>query len=584
LCNCTISSSTAGTGGTGGFGTPPGSSGDSGVGGGVWNTASAQLVNTLITGDSAPGAGPDVSGNFSSWGCNLVGNTSGSSGFGATSDLLGVNALIGPLADNGGPTFTCALLAGSPAINAGTAAGAPATDQRGISRPQMVLLDIGAFEFTGPWYTGSWPDTDGDGIPDWWEKLYGLNPMVNDAKDSLTSDGLSNLEVYLFDKTNTLGITLDPRNPYSNPMGTNGVSDYEFLHGVRGPTHYSYDRDDRLVGVEYQNGTTIGYQYDGNGNLLRQMTFNRYLNCDGLPAMWKFLNGLNPTNSSGTNALYADADGDGWSNYQEWQAGSNPLDPNSVPVTNIVQSAPVTSVLPQTNNVGALVPVLTRLWNAVGGSAIPYLQYQVPGSTNWQDAPVAQADGVPYTYSFSNRIAALPTGSDHVLTWNASVMFTNNMSLTARTNVLLRARAQAVTMMGAWSAPVNYTLVADADGNGLPDAWELQYFGHTGVNPNDDPDRDGFSNLQEYIADTNPLDSNSYLRITSAQLSTNGVQINWSGGVQARQYLQRNSSIGGTNTWVNIQTAQPPTAINGSYADPPTTNKASFYRIRVQRP
>jgi len=427
-------------------------------------------------------------------------------------------------------------------------------------------------------------DTTGDGIPDSWKRQYGLNPLLNDANQSLSDDGLSNLEVYLYDTTNTLGVVLDPRNPYSNPNGASGMSDFEFVYGNRSARYY-YDRNDRLIGVEYQNGTTIGYQYDANGSISRQLTFNRYQSFDGLPALWKFANGLNPTNCSGTNSIYADADGDGWSNYQEWQAGSNPLDPTSVPVTNIVQSTPITAVLPQTTNVGILVPVLTCLSNAVGGSVIPYLQYEAPGSTNdWQDAVIAQADGVPYTYSFSNRIAALPTGSDHVLTWNAGVMFTNNMSLTAQTNVLLRACAQSVTATGLWSAPVNYTLVADADGNGLPDAWELQYFGHTGVNPNDDPDQDGFSNLQEYIADTNPLDSNSYLRITSVQVSTNGVQINWSGGVQAWQYLQRISSIGGTNTWVNIQTVQPPTAVNGSYLDVAATNGASFYRIRVQRP
>jgi hypothetical protein len=71
---------------------------------------------------------------------------------------------------------------------------------------------------------------------------------------------------------------------------------------------------------------------------------------------------------------------------------------------------------------------------------------------------------------------------------------------------------------------------------------------------------------------------------TTPKVGTNGVQINWSGGVQAWQYLQRISSIGGTNTWVNIRTAQPPTAVNGSYMDGAATNGASFYRIRVQRP
>ena len=53
---------------------------------------------------------------------------------------------LGALGDNGGPTPTMALPAGSPAIDAGVLAGAPASDQRGISRPQGAGVDIGAYE------------------------------------------------------------------------------------------------------------------------------------------------------------------------------------------------------------------------------------------------------------------------------------------------------------------------------------------------------------------------------------------------------------------------------------------------------
>jgi hypothetical protein len=56
---------------------------------------------------------------------------------------------------------------------------------------------------------------------------------------------------------------------------------------------------------------------------------------------------------------------------------------------------------------------------------------------------------------------------------------------------------------------------ADRDGDGLPDTWEVVH----GLNPNDgsdaelDPDRDGFNNLQEFLAGTDPRDSQSYLKI-----------------------------------------------------------------------
>ena len=44
----------------------------------------------------------------------------------------------------------------------------------------------------------------------------------------------------------------------------------------------------------------------------------------------------------------------------------------------------------------------------------------------------------------------------------------------------------------------------DSDGNGLADAWEQQYFGSMGVNPNADPDGDGLTNIQEFRTGRNP--------------------------------------------------------------------------------
>ena len=50
----------------------------------------------------------------------------------------------------------------------------------------------------------------------------------------------------------------------------------------------------------------------------------------------------------------------------------------------------------------------------------------------------------------------------------------------------------------------NPLYLGDLDGNGLPDSWEIAYFGHIGNDPNGDPDGDGLTNLQEYQGGTNP--------------------------------------------------------------------------------
>jgi hypothetical protein len=106
------------------------------------------------------GTGPDVKGNFLSLGYNLIGVTNGSTGFGASGDLLGsgaspINVGLSSPQNNGGPTFTCALLAGSPAIDAGGDAVLSAlynltTDQRGLPRKSGAHVDIGAYEFQMP--------------------------------------------------------------------------------------------------------------------------------------------------------------------------------------------------------------------------------------------------------------------------------------------------------------------------------------------------------------------------------------------------------------------------------------------------
>jgi hypothetical protein len=66
---------------------------------------------------------------------------------------LDIDPRLAALADNGGPTWTHALLPGSPAIDAGNNTAAPSTDQRGNRRPRdgdgdgVAVVDVGAFEF-----------------------------------------------------------------------------------------------------------------------------------------------------------------------------------------------------------------------------------------------------------------------------------------------------------------------------------------------------------------------------------------------------------------------------------------------------
>jgi hypothetical protein len=118
-------------------------------GGGIDNSNALDLRNTLVALNTAA-TSPDLSGSVSSLGHNLIGDGTGGSGYDPT-DLVGtssnpIDPRLGPLQGNGGPTQTMALLAGSPAIDAGDNTDAPATDQRGFARIVGGTIDIGAFE------------------------------------------------------------------------------------------------------------------------------------------------------------------------------------------------------------------------------------------------------------------------------------------------------------------------------------------------------------------------------------------------------------------------------------------------------
>jgi hypothetical protein len=141
LVNLTFASNNA----AGGAGDPYGVAGLS-AGGAIGNTnGTVNLYNTLVASSTS---GSNCWGTVLDYGHNL--SSDNSAGFYMTGSLNNADPILGPLDDYGGPTLTMVLLTGSPAIDSGSTATAPATDQRGRTRPYGAAADIGAFESSAP--------------------------------------------------------------------------------------------------------------------------------------------------------------------------------------------------------------------------------------------------------------------------------------------------------------------------------------------------------------------------------------------------------------------------------------------------
>jgi hypothetical protein len=146
LVNCTIANCGAagGTNGAagGGFGGNAGNPGQANGGGLARISGTLTLMNSILA-TNTPGA--NSYGAVADNGYNISSDSSLSTG--ATS-RVNTDPGLDPLANNGGPTMTMALLLSSPALNfvPSTSGSFPPTDERGVTRPQGTGADAGAYE------------------------------------------------------------------------------------------------------------------------------------------------------------------------------------------------------------------------------------------------------------------------------------------------------------------------------------------------------------------------------------------------------------------------------------------------------
>jgi hypothetical protein len=355
---------------------------------------------------------------------------------------------------------------------------------------------------------------------------------------------------------------------------------------------------------------------------------------DGLPNDWEQMFGFNPLSSVGADEAGGDADGDGQSNLQEFLAGTDPT--NSASVFRITGIAPEgddlrvtwataggrTNVLRATSSLsgiyfnispkivipglgevvtnyldkGAVTNTASRFYRVVGGgtwiadSSAPTLTITSPADNSYTTNSSVTVTGTCTDVSgvagvTVNEIAA--SSANAYSNWVAVVT-----SLAIGTNTLTVLAGDNAAPANSATNIVHVIYVAndfDGNGDGVADLWQIRYFGCVGcpnAAPGADPDGDGMSNQQEYLAGTDPTNSASAFRISAIAREGNDLRVTWMTGPDKTNALQLAAGDvdgGYSNNFADIFTVTNTVGFSTNYLDvgSATNSPSRYYRVRL---
>jgi uncharacterized repeat protein (TIGR01451 family) len=291
-----------------------------------------------------------------------------------------------------------------------------------------------------------------------------------------------------------------------------------------GKIRYTYDAAGRLVAEDFGGGAHSTYVYDRNGNLLTNATAVAASADLRIPSISGTAVGANAGGSIAYNIIVTNTGPD----VATAVVLTDPLPFGIVPTgAGSSQGACVTAGRLVTCNLGVLLP------GAAATVSITGLRGVVGSFTN----VVTVAGAVPDPNPANNTAQVVNTAT----------------------------------------APF------DADGDGIPNWWETLHFGSNfGAQPAGDADGDGVTDLDEWLADTNPRDPTSFFRVEGITLGVEGVTVTFPTS-PIRRYVGRFSDTLLPGAFTGFVTHDG-TGATMTITDTNTPSRARFYQVEAQVP